>query len=115
MIDEKPRGHILISEEAIADLAGHTAMQSYGVVGMDYPTWGSRLRRLFRLGGSSRGIKVSVTDNDVLIDLFIVVENQTNMREISRNLTDQITYTVAKHTGLNIKEVNVHISNIKLH
>ncbi len=114
MSEAKPLGRILISEEAIAELAGHTATQSYGVVGMDHPSWGARLRRLFKLRGQSRGIKVTLTDKDVQIDLFIVVENGTNMREISRNLAEQVTYTVAKHTGLNIKEVNVHISNIKI-
>lgn len=113
MSEEKSRGRILISEEAIAELAGHTAMQSYGVVGMDHPSWAARLRRLFRIGGQSRGIEVTLNENDVQIDLYIVVESGTNMREISRNLADQVTYTVAKHTGLNIKEVNVHISNIK--
>jgi len=114
MANKMPQGRILISEEAVAELAGHTAMQSYGVVGMDYPSWGARLRRLFRQGGQSRGIKVTLTENDVSIDLYIVVENGTNMREISHNLAEQVTYTVAKHTGLNIKEVNVHISNIKI-
>lgn len=113
MSENKPRGRILISEEAVAELAGHTAMQSYGVVGMDYPSWSSRLRRFFRIGGQSRGIKVTLEDNDVQLDLYIMVESGTNMREISRNLAEQVTYTVAKHTGLNIKEVNVHISNIK--
>jgi len=114
MTEDNSRGRILISEEAVAELAGHTAMQSYGVVGMDDPSWGSRLRRLFQPGGQTRGIKVLLEDNQVKVDLFIVVENGTNMREISRNLADQVTYTLAKHTGLNIKEVNVHISNIKL-
>lgn len=113
MSEAKPQGRILISEEAVAELAGHTAMQSYGVVGMDHPSWGTRLRRLFRMEGQSRGIKVTLTEKDVQIDLYIVVENGTNMQEISRNLAEQVTYTVAKHTGLNIKEVNVHISNIK--
>lgn len=114
MADKQPRGHILISEEAIAELAGHTAMQCYGVVGMDNPSWGAKIRRLFYPGAQSRGIKVALNDSQVDIDLYIVVENRTNMREISKNLVDQVTYTVAKHTGLNIKTVNVHISNIKL-
>lgn len=114
MSEQNSRGRILISEEAVAELAGHTAMQSYGVVGMDYPSWSSRLRRLFRIGGQSRGIKVTLAENDVHLDLYIMVESGTNMREISRNLAEQVTYTVGKHTGLNIKEVNVHISNIKI-
>jgi uncharacterized alkaline shock family protein YloU len=114
MTDTQPRGRVMISEEAIAELAGHTAMQSYGVVGMEYPGWGSRLRRVFMRAGQAKGIKVSLEEKHVSIDLYIVVENGTNMREISKNLADQVTYTVGKHTGLDIKEVNVHISNIKL-
>lgn len=114
MAKTEARGRIAITDEAIAELAGHTAMQCYGVVGLDYPTLGSRLRRLFQPGGQSRGIRVGQEENVVSIDLFIIVENGTNIREISRNLVDQITYTVAKHTGLTIKEVNVHISNIKI-
>jgi uncharacterized alkaline shock family protein YloU len=114
MTETETRGQVTISEEAIAELAGHTAMKCYGVVGMDYPTFGSRLRRIFQPGGQAKGIQIELKDNVVGIDLFIVVENGTNIREISRNLTDQITYTVGRHTGLTIKEVNVHISNIKI-
>jgi uncharacterized alkaline shock family protein YloU len=114
MAETKASGRIDITEEAIAELAGHTAMQCYGVVGLDYPTLGSRLRRFLRPSDQARGITVTQTDGVVGIDLFIIVENGTNIREISRNLVDQITYTVAKHTGLTIKEVNVHISNIKI-
>lgn len=114
MTETQLRGRVMISEEAIAELAGHTAMQSYGVVGMEYPGWGSRLRRVFMRGGQAKGIKVTLEEKHVSIDLYIVVENGTNMREISKNLADQVTYTVGKHTGLDIKEVNVHISNIKL-
>ena len=107
------KGRILISEEAIAELASHTATQSYGVVGMDFPSWRSRLRRLLRPSNEKRGIKVVLEDDSVVIDLYIVVENGTNMREISKNLADQVSYTVSSRTGLNIKAVNVHISNIR--
>jgi uncharacterized alkaline shock family protein YloU len=114
MNQQTVQGRILISEEAVAELAGHTAMQSYGVVGMAYPDWGSRLRRLFQTSGQTRGVKVVLDGELVSIDLFIVVDSGTNLREISKNLADQVTYTVAQHTGLNIKAVNVHIANIKI-
>ncbi len=106
-------GEIKITEEAIEELAAYTAMQSYGVVGMAVSSLRARLMRLMGAIGPDQGVKVEYKEGGVKIDLFIMVEHGTNIREIARNLTDQIIYKVKKHTKLDIENVDVHISKMK--
>lgn len=106
-------GEIKITEEAIEELAAYTAMQSYGVVGMAVSSLRARLKRLVGTIGPDQGVKAEYADGGVKIDLFITVEHGTNIREIVRNLTDQIVYAVKKHTKLDIKNVDIHITKLK--
>jgi uncharacterized alkaline shock family protein YloU len=112
---DSPRvsGEIKISEQAIEELAAYTAMQSYGVIGMAVSSWRARLKRFLGTIGPDQGVKVEYVDGGVRIDLYIMVEHGTNIREIAKNLTDQIAYTVNKQTKLDVKDVEVHVSKIK--
>lgn len=112
MGDARRRGTVTIADEAIAELVAHTARQAYGVVGMDYGSIGARIGA-FLGSGPGQGVKVERVDDSVSIDVYIMVEHGTNLREIVKNLCDHISYTVKKHTKLDVRQVDVHIAKIK--
>lgn len=108
-------GRIEISEEAIATIAGVAALECYGLVGMCSR---SRLKDNFveLLGREnlSRGVEVTINDDRVIIDLFIIVGYGTRISEVAQNVMDKVKYTVESLIGLQVDQVNVNVQGVRV-
>jgi uncharacterized alkaline shock family protein YloU len=103
-----PLGRIRISPEAVAQIVGHVAAESYGVVGMH----GGRVGRL--LARDRQGIEIGGDDaNGVTIDVHVVVEYGLNLAEVASTLRSRVTYEVERLTGLRVAAVEVHIRDVR--
>ena len=107
-----PRGRITISPEAVAQIAGRTSAECYGVVDTSPPT-GARVRRLLRRDRDSRGITVGGTDGAVTLDVYVVVEHGLNLAEVAATIRSQVAYEVERLTGLQVGAINVHIRDVR--
>lgn len=102
-------GQIAASSEAVAQIVGHVAAESYGVVGMAG-------RRFPRLPGRDRltdGIEVRRRDGGLEIDLHVVVEYGLNLAEVAATVRTRVAYEVRRHTGLDVASVEVRIEDVK--
>jgi uncharacterized alkaline shock family protein YloU len=102
-------GTISVSSEAIAQIVGHVAAESYGIVGMAG-------RRFPRLPGRDRltdGIEVKRRDGGVEIDLHVVVEYGLNLAEVAATVRSRVAYEVERLTGLTVAAVEVHIEDVR--
>ena len=97
-----PLGTITISNEAVAQIVGHTAAECYGVVGM------ARSRRLRRTKVTD-GITVGRGERGVTIELHVVVEYGLNLAEVASTVRNRVGYEVERLTGLPVESVDVHI------
>jgi uncharacterized alkaline shock family protein YloU len=105
-----PLGRIRISRGAIAHIVGHTAAESYGVVGMSSR---GRVGRLLRRGLPGRGIDVGHAEDGVAIDLYVIVEYGLNLAEVASTIRNRVTYEVSRLTGLPVGRVEVHIQAVR--
>ena len=100
----------------IADMAGHAAMESYGVVGMASPTLSDGIARLLSANKLRNGIKVDL-DSDtktVNVKLYIIVEYGTNIVEISRMLREKVIFVLTDYLQLKVGDVDVFVQGIKV-
>jgi uncharacterized alkaline shock family protein YloU len=108
-------GTIEISPEAIATLAEHAVLQSYGVVGLAeagrFEAW---RRGLLRLGQGHKGVMVAVTDDGIILDLYLIIEYGTRIAEVARSVINRVSYQVETTLGLPVLAVNVHVQALRV-
>lgn len=107
-------GKISISREVIAIVSGLAAMECYGLVGMASQKLQDGLAEL--LGGESlsKGVLVKIEHDEVVIELFIIVEYGINIVEVANNVVDKVSYTVEKMTGVKPTSVNINVQGVRI-
>ena len=108
-------GNIEISANAIAALAEHAVLQSYGVVGMaDRNRFDAWRRGFLKSEPEHRGVLVTVAEDGVIIDLYIVIEYGTRISEVAKGVINRVKYSVEKSLGLPVLAVNVHVQALRV-
>jgi uncharacterized alkaline shock family protein YloU len=102
-------GTISVTSEAIAQIVGHVAAESYGIVGMA----GRRFPRLPGRDKLTDGIEVKSRDGGVEIDLHVVVEYGLNLAEVAATVRNRVAYEVERQTGLPVASVEVRIEDVR--
>lgn len=108
-------GRIIVADDAIATIAGAAALESYGLVGMCSR---SRLKDNFveLLGKEnlSRGVEVTVNNDRVTVDLYIIVSYGTKISEVAQNVMETVKYAVENLIGLHVDQVNVNVQGVRV-
>ncbi|HBM81729.1 MAG: Asp23/Gls24 family envelope stress response protein [Clostridiales bacterium] len=107
-------GNIVFSDEVIANIAGISTMECYGVVGMASRRATDGLVELLKRENLSKGVKVSCENDELTIELFIVVEYGTKISVIASNIIQKVKYTLESLTGLKVKKVVVNVQSIRV-
>ena len=79
-------GRITIAAEAIAQIVGHTAAESYGIVAMS----GKSLRDRLSRDKLTQGIDVSGAPGGLRLDLHVVVEYGLNLAEVASTVRSRV-------------------------
>jgi uncharacterized alkaline shock family protein YloU len=67
------------------------------------------------LGRGNEGVRMVVEDNNVFVDLHLVLDEDINIREVSRTVQQTVARAIAEMTGLEVGHVNIHIEDIEYH
>lgn len=102
-------GTVTVSNEAIAQIVGHVAAESYGVVGMA----GRRFARLRSRARLTDGIEVRGREGAVEIELAVVIEHGLRLAEIAATLRERVAYEVERQTGLRVASVEVRVEDVR--
>ncbi|HBM74699.1 MAG TPA: Asp23/Gls24 family envelope stress response protein [Clostridiaceae bacterium] len=107
-------GAINYSEEVLANIAGVSTMECYGVVGMASKRATDGLVELLKRENLSKGVKVSSENDELTVELFIIVEYGTKISVIANNIIQKVKYTLEKLTGLNVEKVIVNVQGVRV-
>ncbi|MFI6050061.1 Asp23/Gls24 family envelope stress response protein [Streptomyces violascens] len=116
--DPAGRGRTTIADGVVEKIAGLAARDVVGVHAM-----GSGLSRTFGAvrdrvpGGKSsvtRGVKAEVGEVQTALDLEIVVDYGVSIAEVARDVRENVISAVERMTGLEVVEVNIAVSDVKL-
>jgi uncharacterized alkaline shock family protein YloU len=111
---ENKLGHISISDDVLANIAGVATMECYGVVGMSSKRATDGLVELLKMENLSKGVKVTADNDELSVELFIIVEYGTKISVIANNIIQKVKYTLENLTGLKVNKVVVSVQGVRV-
>lgn len=116
--DPAARGRTTIADGVVEKIAGLAARDVIGVHAMG----GGFARTLGAVrdrvpGGSksvTRGVKAEVGEVQTALDLEIVVDYGVSISDVARAVRENVVAAVERMTGLEVVEVNIAVSDVKL-
>src|SRR5690606_28137789 len=114
MTDETtPIGSIHVSPRAIASIAYHAALQSYGVVGLTSKNLVDGITQVL-VKDPTKGIEVKYDGQNINIDLYIMIEYGTRIKSVAASVSNTVRFHVEKALGMPVNEVNVHVQGLRI-
>ena len=104
-------GSVRIADEVIASIAGITAVDVPGVVGMSSGLIGG-MAEMMGKKNPAKGVKVQVGAREVAVDLYIIVEYGLRIPDVALQVQEKVKEAVETATGLSVIEVNVHVQGV---
>ena len=98
-----------IAPDVLVTIARLSALSVPGVSRMAQVTGG--VNRLFKRGLQD-GVRIEVKDNVLAVDLYLILKNDVNIREVSRNVQGQVARALQEMVGMDIGKVEIHIEDI---
>jgi uncharacterized alkaline shock family protein YloU len=109
----KERGEIEITSEVLSLIAGHTATNCFGVVGMAKKSKAEGIVSLLKKDSLDKGVRVSASENLLIIDLHIIVTYGINIKAITESIINKVKYNVEQMTGFGVKTVNIYVDGMR--
>lgn len=106
-------GGIHISPNAVATIAYHATLESYGVVGLAPKNLADGIVASITRE-PSRGVNVNYHGEDIDIDIHIIVEYGTRIAVVAESVANAVRFHVEKALGLKVNTVNVHVAGLRV-
>ena len=103
------QGKTTVSAEVLVTIARLAALSVPGVSSLA-PVAGG-VNRIFRRG-TGEGIIIEIEDNVAFVDLYLILKESVNIREVSRNVQQQVTRALLEMVGMEVGHINIHIENM---
>ncbi|MDO5715117.1 MAG: Asp23/Gls24 family envelope stress response protein [Tissierellia bacterium] len=107
-------GNIVIDNNVLANIAGISAMESYGIVGMASKNATDGIFELLRFDNLSKGVKVNTENNEINIELHVVLEYGVRISTVGQNIIERVKFNIENLTGLSIDNIEVLVEGIRL-
>ena len=107
-------GKLHVANDVLADMAGHAALECYGVVGMVAPNPADGISKILPPSRLRRGITIDTTDSGVRVDLYVVIEYGTSINAVSHNLVDAVTFALKEQARVPIDAIEVHVQDVRV-
>ena len=107
-------GTVSLDENVVAQVAGMTALDCFGIVGMGIVSVDGIVKQL-KGNNITQGIHVTFDENgDIVVELHIVVAYGVSIKAVTDNLMQSVKYKVEDFTSLKVSQVNVFVEDVKI-
>lgn len=106
-------GEVHIADEVVAIIAGLAATDVAGVASMGGNITNELVSKL-GMKNLSRGVKVTVLENVVTVDLTLNIEFGKNILETSKKVQEKVKTSIENMTGLEVADVNIRIASVDM-
>jgi uncharacterized alkaline shock family protein YloU len=111
--ESNPIGSITVSPQAIATIAYHAALESYGVVGLAHKNLVDGLAQAL-VKDPSHGVDVHYDGTNIDIDIYIIVEYGTRIKSVANSVANTVRYHVEKTLGMPVRQISVHVRGLRV-
>ena len=107
-------GTVTVNEDVLLKVAGYSALECYGIVGMASKRSTDGIVQLMGKENLGRGVKIRTSGDKVDIDLFIIVEYGISISAVAANIIDTVKYKIEHLTGIKVDKVTVSVEDIRV-
>jgi uncharacterized alkaline shock family protein YloU len=106
-------GGVHISPNAVATIAYHAVLESYGVVGLAPMNLADGIVKSITRE-PSKGVAVQYNGEDIDIEVHIIVEFGTRINSVADSVKNTVRFHVEKALGLKVNSVSVHVAGLRI-
>ena len=106
-------GEVQIADEVVTIIAGLAATEVDGVASMAGNITNELVSKL-GVKNLSKGVKVTVLEGVVTVDLTLNIEFGKNILEVSKKVQDKVKSSIENMTGLEVADVNIRIAGVDM-
>lgn len=107
-------GSITIESNVLASIAGISAMESYGIVGMASKNAADGIFQLLRFENLAKGIEVNMEEDHISIKLHVILEYGVRVSTVGENIIDRVRFNIEQMTGLVVDDVDVLVEGVRM-
>lgn len=108
----QPPGKTTIAPDVLISIARLTTLSIPGVSKLS--TAPSDMNQFFKRGfGTNEGVRILVEDHAVYADIYVILQSDVNVREVSHNIQSQVARAISEMVGMDVGKVNVHVEDIE--
>ncbi len=112
-VDSLESGNVNISDDVIGIITSIAASEIEGVSGL-HGSFSEDIAGIFGKKNQSKGVKVQIEEEIVVLDLNVVVDFGVKIPDIAWKIQENVKTAVESMTGLSVKEVNIHVHGINI-
>lgn len=112
-IDTLEYGNVNISDDVIGIISSIAAAEIEGISGLS-GTLTEDIVEIFGKKNFSKGVKVEIIEDKVVVDLNIIVDYGVKIPDVSWQVQENVKTAIESMTGLSVSAVNVHVSGINI-
>ena len=107
-------GKISVTNDSIALIVAHSALDVYGVVDLVSNKFADSLRELFKKTYKPRGIKITTISDRINIDLDIILKYGVSINAVAESVRRVVKYNVEQFTGMLVDSININVVGVKV-
>jgi uncharacterized alkaline shock family protein YloU len=108
--DEATQGATTIAPDVLLTIAQLTTLNVDGVSRLSHVQ--VPVNRLLKRTQRREGVLIEVLDNMVYIDIYVILKNDVNVRDVSHNIQREVSRAISEMVGMVVGRVNIHIEDI---
>jgi uncharacterized alkaline shock family protein YloU len=102
---------MLVTDEALAVIAGMAAMEVDGVAGMSSGFTGGLAEVLGRTN-LAKGVKVISRSGVTSVDIYVVVRYGVRIPEVAFEIQEHVRSNIENQAGIVVDSVNIHVQGV---
>lgn len=106
-------GTMVVSEDVIAKMAGLTAVECFGIVGMTTTGVKDGIAQILKREHLTKGIKVRFDGEDLIIDFHIIVSYGVSIAAVAENLLSNVSYNIERYLSMKVKKINIYVDGVR--
>jgi uncharacterized alkaline shock family protein YloU len=111
MGQETTLGKVEIAPEVIEVIAGIASTEVEGVAAMRGNFATGVVEKLGKKN-HGKGVKVELTNDGIIVDIYVLMYFGVSIPVVAQKIQDNIRQALLTMTGLELKEVNVHVVGV---
>jgi uncharacterized alkaline shock family protein YloU len=108
---EEQLGKVTIAPNVLVTIVQKTADSVAGIARLSDGV--PAVKRLLGLHTVGQGVEVSVVDDRVGVDIYLIAQRNVDLLRMGRKLQAEVTRAIQDIVGMDVREVNVHIEDVE--